>query len=308
MPINVLDNLPAVKVLNNENIFVMTETRAYHQDIRPLKIVILNLMPKKVISETQLLRLIGNTPIQVDITLMHPVTHLSKNTPAEYLIKFYNIFDDIKDQKFDGMIITGAPVEQLPFEQVDYWDELRYIMDWSLKNVYSTLFICWGAQAGLYHYFGVPKYELSKKMFGVFTHTVEDPYEPIFRGFDDEFFIPHSRYTEVREEDIKKIPSLRLLSKSEEAGVFMTFARGGRQIFMTGHPEYDVDTLKLEYERDRAKGLEIELPRNYFPEDSTKNSPKNTWRAHANLLFTNWLNYYVYQQTPYDLNIIGTLD
>ncbi|MEG6614103.1 homoserine O-succinyltransferase [Pseudoclostridium thermosuccinogenes] len=304
MPIKVPNDLPAVEVLNNENIFVMDEFRAYHQDIRPLRIAILNLMPKKIETETQILRLLGNSPLQVDIVLLHPRTHVSKNTPQEYLIKFYNTFDDIKDQKFDGMIITGAPVELMDFEQVDYWEELKEIMDWSVHNVYSTFHICWGAQAGLYHHYRIPKYRLDKKMFGVFDHTVSKKNVKLLRGFDDVFKAPHSRHTEVKKADIERVPGLEILSESSEAGVYIVIARQGRQIFVTGHSEYDPLTLKSEYDRDVAKGLEIEPPKNYFPDDDPSKAPIVSWRSHANLLFANWLNYYVYQETPYDLSKI----
>ncbi|AUS97828.1 homoserine O-succinyltransferase [Clostridium thermosuccinogenes] len=304
MPIKVPNDLPAVEVLNNENIFVMDEFRAYHQDIRPLRIAILNLMPKKIETETQILRLLGNSPLQVDIVLLHPRTHVSKNTPQEYLIKFYNTFDDIKDQKFDGMIITGAPVELMDFEQVDYWEELKEIMDWSVHNVYSTFHICWGAQAGLYHHYRIPKYRLDKKMFGVFDHTVSKKNVKLLRGFDDVFKAPHSRHTEVKKADIERVPGLEILSESSEAGVYIVVARQGRQIFVTGHSEYDPLTLKSEYDRDVAKGLEIEPPKNYFPGDDPSKAPIVSWRSHANLLFANWLNYYVYQETPYDLSKI----
>jgi homoserine O-succinyltransferase len=304
MPIKVPNDLPAVEVLNNENIFVMDEFRAYHQDIRPLRIAILNLMPKKIETETQILRLLGNSPLQVDIVLLHPRTHVSKNTPQEYLIKFYNTFDDIKDQKFDGMIITGAPVELMDFEQVDYWEELKEIMDWSVHNVYSTFHICWGAQAGLYHHYRIPKYRLDKKMFGVFDHTVSKKNVKLLRGFDDVFKAPHSRHTEVKKADIERVPGLEILSESSEAGVYIVIARQGRQIFVTGHSEYDPLTLKSEYDRDVAKGLEIEPPKNYFPGDDPSKAPIVSWRSHANLLFANWLNYYVYQETPYDLSKI----
>lgn len=301
MPIKVPDNLPAKEILNNENIFVMDESVAYHQDIRPLRIAILNLMPTKETTETQLLRLIGNTPLQVEIVLIHPRTHTSKNTSAEHLKAFYKTFDDISDQYYDGMIITGAPVEHLPFEQVDYWDELKEIMDWSVRRVTSTLHICWASQAGLYHHYGVSKYDLPEKIFGVFPHTVQKQNVPLLRGFDETFFVPQSRHTEVRREDIEKVPELEILSESEEAGIYIVASQDGRQIFVTGHAEYDPLTLKWEYDRDRAKGLRIGLPKNYFPNDDPSKAPLSTWRAHANLLFSNWLNYYVYQQTPYDL-------
>lgn len=304
MPINIADDLPAVETLKGENIFVMTESRASHQDIRPLKIAILNLMPTKIATETQLLRLLGNSPLQVDITLLHPATYTSKNTEPEHLVKFYNTFEDVRKEKFDGLIITGAPVEQMPFEEVAYWEELCEIMDWSLHNVYSTFHICWGAQAGLYHHYGIPKYPLGKKLFGVFPHKVNKRNEKLFRGFDDVFHVPHSRHTEIRREDIARVESLELLSESEEAGVYIVGARNGRQIFVTGHSEYDPLTLKAEYDRDVSAGLPIELPRYYYPDDDPVKTPVVNWRSHANLLFTNWLNYYVYQETPYDLGEI----
>jgi len=301
MPIKVPDNLPAKEVLAGENIFVMDESVAYHQDIRPLRIAILNLMPTKETTETQLLRLIGNTPLQLEAVLLHPKTHTSKNTSAEHLESFYKTFDDIKDEKYDGMIITGAPVEHLPFEEVDYWDELKEIMDWTVENVTSTFHICWGAQAGLYHHFGVPKYPLSEKMFGVFTHGVTKSNTPLLRGFDEVFYAPQSRHTEVRREDVAAVPGLDILSESEEAGVYIAATADGKQIFVTGHSEYDPQSLKWEYDRDKAKGLRINVPKNYFPNDDPLKFPLSTWRAHGNLLFSNWLNYYVYQATPYEL-------
>lgn len=304
MPIKIPDTLPAAETLTDENIFVMTEDRAVHQDIRALKILILNLMPTKITTETQLLRLLGNTPIQVDIDLLHPATHQSKNTAEEHLIKFYNTFKEIKDEKYDGMIITGAPVEHLQFEEVDYWEELQEIMTWSLHHVYSTIHICWGAQAGLYHHYGIPKYPLSDKMFGVFPHIVNEKDNKLLRGFDDEFYAPHSRYTEIRKQDIQQVSELKLLSESDKAGVYIVANRDGRQIFVTGHSEYDDSTLKREYERDIKKGLQITPPVNYFPEDNPEKEPVVRWRGHANLLFSNWLNYYVYQETPYDLSEI----
>jgi homoserine O-succinyltransferase len=302
MPIKVPDNLPAKEVLAQENIFLIDESRAYHQDIRPLKIVILNLMPTKETTETQILRLLGNSPLQVEFTLLHPATHTSKNTSAEHLATFYKTFEEIKNQAFDGMIITGAPVETLNFEEVNYWDELCEIMDWSKENVTSTLHICWGAQAGLYHHYGVPKYDLSCKMFGVFPHTINTRNVKLLRGFDEMFFVPQSRHTEVKHDDIAKVDDLIILSESEEAGVYLVASKGGKFIFATGHSEYDPETLKLEYDRDINKGLEIAVPKNYFPNDDPKRQPLSTWRAHASLLFANWLNYYVYQETPYDLS------
>ena len=304
MPIRIPENLPTNEILTKENIFVMTEVRAQHQDIRPLEIVVLNLMPTKIVTETQLLRLLGNTPLQINITLMHPRSHTSKNTPQEHLIKFYKTFDCIKKQNYDGLIITGAPVEQMPYEDVDYWDELTEIMNWANHHVYSTLFICWGAQAGLYHYYNIPKYPLQEKLFGVFKHSVSKQYVKLMRGFDDEFYIPHSRHTEVKKEDIEKVSELEILGESPEAGASIVATKDGRHIFVFGHAEYDPLTLKYEYDRDEEKGLSIGIPLNYYPDDDTTKVPVVKWRSHANLLFSNWLNYYVYQETPYDLNEI----
>jgi len=304
MPVKIPNNLPARAVLEEEKIFVMTETRALHQDIRPLRIAILNLMPTKIATETQLLRRLSNSPLQVDVTLMHMDTHESKNTPPEHLMAFYHTFEQVKVQKFDGLVITGAPVEQMEFEEVDYWEELKEIMNWSNEHVFSTLYICWGAQAGLYHFFGVPKYPLPAKMFGVFPHSVLDKDEKVMRGFDDVFYAPHSRHTEIRQEDIEKVADLNLLAVSEEAGVYIVASRDGRHIFVTGHSEYDPLTLKAEYDRDVNKGLRIDIPKNYFPKDDPRNAPVVRWRSHSNLLFANWLNYYVYQVTPYDLEEI----
>ena len=303
MPIKVQSRLPAIKILESENVFVMPEDRAMAQDIRPLKIIILNLMPTKVVTETQLLRLLGNSPLQVDIELLQMATHKSRNTSKRHLTTFYKTFDEIKDQKFDGMIITGAPVEQLEFEQVDYWDELCEIMDWSKKNVYSVLHICWGAQAGLYHRYGVRKYEFKEKLSGVFEHKILNPLHPLLRGFDDSFKIPHSRYTGVVEEDIYDYqnPKLEILAKSDEAGVAIVGKKNGRAFYVLGHAEYDRETLADEYFRDINKGLDIKIPKNYFPDDDPTKTPPMTWRSYASLLFSNWLNYYVYQQTPYDL-------
>ncbi|WP_088105284.1 homoserine O-acetyltransferase MetA [Halalkalibacter urbisdiaboli] len=302
MPIRIPDHLPAKEILNSENIFVMDESRAYSQDIRPLKIVILNLMPIKETTETQLLRLLGNSPLQVDVSFMYPDTHVSKNTSHEHLKSFYKTIDEVKSQKFDGMIITGAPVERFEFEAVDYWEELKQIMDWSVQNVTSTLHICWGAQAGLYHHYGVGKYRLDQKLFGIFPHTVEIPNRKLLRGFDDEFLAPHSRHTDVRAEDIREVPDIEILSMSEQAGVYIVASKNGKQIFVTGHSEYDACTLRDEYERDVQKGLNITIPQNYFPKDDVTQEPRLRWRAHSNLLFSNWLNYYVYQETPYDLS------
>lgn len=304
MPIKIPNDLPAVKTLNSENIFVMTETRAITQDIRPLKILLLNLMPKKIETETQLSRLLGNSPLQVDMTFIHTKSHESKNTPAEHLFTFYKTFDEVKMQNFDGMIITGAPVEQMPFEEVEYWDELCEIMEWSKTHVHSTLHICWGAQAGLYYHYGIKKHNLDKKLFGVFPHQVDYKKSILFRGFDDVFFVPQSRHTTVDTKDIKQVPELKILSSSHECGVYAVSSKGGRQIFITGHSEYDAETLKNEYLRDKAAGLNIELPKNYFKDDNPQKAPVVKWRAHANLLFCNWLNYFVYQTTPYDIEKI----
>ncbi|SCW52411.1 homoserine O-succinyltransferase [Paenibacillus tianmuensis] len=301
MPIKVPDYLPAKEVLVNENIFVMDESVAFRQDIRPLRIVILNLMPTKETTETQLLRLIGNTPLQVEFILLHPKTHTSKNTSLEHLEQFYKTFDDIKHERFDGMIITGAPVEQFEFEEVNYWEELTQIMEWSITHVTSTLHICWAAQAGLYYHFGVPKYPLDEKIFGVFPHTITTPNVKLLRGFDELFLVPQSRHTDVRRQDVARVGQLDILSESEEAGVYIAATKDGKQIFITGHSEYDACTLKYEYDRDVDKGMEIAIPKNYYPNDDPTRPPLNTWRAHANLLFSNWLNYYVYQETPYDL-------
>lgn len=301
MPIKVPDQLPAKEILNNENIFVMDESTAYHQDIRPLRIAVLNLMPSKETTETQLLRLIGNTPLQVEVVLIRPITHTSKNTSSEHLETFYKTFEDIKDEYYDGLVITGAPVEHLAFEDVNYWEELKDIMDWSARRVTSTFHICWASQAGLYHHYGVKKYDLDEKIFGVFPHTIEKRNVNLLRGFDELFHVPQSRHTEVRREDIEGIEKLEILSESAESGVYIVASKDGRQIFVSGHSEYDPLTLKYEYDRDVAKGMKIDLPKNYFPGDNPDALPLSTWRSHANLLFSNWLNYYVYQQTPYDL-------
>ncbi len=304
MPIKIPNELPATQTLQRENIFVMTETRAITQDIRPLKIAILNLMPTKIATETQLARLLGNTPLQVEVELVHTKTHESKNTSKEHLISFYKSFDEIKNQKFDGLIITGAPVEQMEFEQVEYWGELCRIMEWSKTNVNSTFHICWGAQAGLYYHYGIKKYPLEKKLFGVFPHKVEYKNSILMRGFDDTFMVPHSRHTTVHREDIEKVPELKIAASSDEAGVYAIFTPEGRQIFITGHSEYDPDTLKNEYLRDKNQGLPIDIPKNYFPDDDDTKEPISTWRSHANLLYSNWLNYFVYQTTPYDIKTI----
>ncbi|NPV78145.1 MAG: homoserine O-succinyltransferase [Anaerolineae bacterium] len=302
MPIKIPDRLPAKQVLTQENIFVMDEDRAIHQDIRALKIAILNLMPTKIATETQLLRLLGNTALQVEVTLVRTNSHQSKNTPEEHLLTFYKTFEQIRDQKFDALIITGAPVEHLPFEEVDYWPELQEIMDWGLRNVFSLFYICWGAQAALYHQFGIPKYPLPAKKFGVFPHRAMEKNVKLLRGFDDVFYAPHSRHTEIRRADIEKVPQLKILAESEEAGVYIVATQDGRQIFVTGHSEYDPLTLKKEYDRDVAAGLPIDLPVNYFEDNDPARPPIVRWRGHSHLLFANWINYYVYQETPYDLN------
>jgi homoserine O-succinyltransferase len=301
MPIKVQSDLPAKAVIEQENIFIMDETRAINQDIRPLKIALLNLMPIKHETEIQLLRALSNTPLQVDLTFVYMENHVSKNTPASHLNQFYNTFSEIKDRRFDGLIITGAPIEQMAFEEVEYWDELKEIMDWSKTNVTSTLHICWGAQAGLYHHFGIEKIALDKKMFGIFNHRVLHRKVPLMRGFDDVFLAPHSRHTGVRKEDILKHEELVILAESDEAGVFIVMTKDEKQIFLMGHPEYDRFTLDVEYKRDVGKGLDIEVPVNYYKSDNPENPPLLTWRAHANAFYTNWLNYYVYQVTPYNL-------
>jgi homoserine O-succinyltransferase len=307
MPIKVQSNLPAIKILEEENIFVMSEERALSQDIRPLKIVILNLMPTKIETETQLMRLLGNSPLQVDIELLQMATHKSKHTPRRHLTTFYKTFDEIKNQRFDGMIVTGAPVELMDFEDVDYWEELCEILDWAKTNVYSTFHICWGAQAGLYHRYGVRKFEFEEKLSGVFEHIILNPFHPILRGFDDTFKIPHSRYTGVVEKDIDKHPKLEILAKSDEAGVAIVCSKNGREFYILGHAEYDRDTLAREYFRDINKGLEIKVPKHYFPDDNPCASPPMSWKSYASLIYTNWLNYYVYQQTPYDLEDLKKL-
>lgn len=304
MPIKIPNDLPAVKILNDENIFVMTETRAITQDIRPLKILLLNLMPKKIETETQLSRLLGNSPLQVDFEFIHTKSHTSKNTSAEHLFTFYKTFDDVKGEYFDGMIITGAPVEQMPFEEVEYWDELCEIMEWTKTHVHSTFHICWGAQAALYYHYGINKYPLSEKLFGIFPHKADYKKSILFRGFDDVFMVPQSRHTTIKTEDVAAVPELKILASSERCGVYAAATAGGKQIFITGHSEYDADTLKNEYMRDVAAGLPIHVPENYFPDDNPENEPLVTWRSHANLLYSNWLNYFVYQTTPYDINEI----
>lgn len=301
MPLNIPNTLPAVEALRKENIFVMDSERAQNQQIRPLKIVILNLMPLKITTETDLIRLLSNSPLQIEIDFLQLKSHTPKNTPIEHMMAFYKNFDEIKKSNYDGMIITGAPVEQLEFEAVKYWNEVTGIFDWARNHVTSTLYICWAAQAGLFHFYGVPKYPLQEKMFGVFEHKIYDKLNPIFRGFDDVFYVPHSRHTEVRREDILKVSELTLLSESERSGVYMVMARNGRDFFITGHSEYSAHTLDTEYKRDMKKGLPVNLPENYYADNNPKNEPVVLWRSHANLLFTNWLNYFVYQETPYDL-------
>lgn len=302
MPIRIPNNLPAYSTLVNENIFIMADDRAVHQDIRPLKIAILNLMPIKIETETQLLRLLSNTPLQVDIELIHMSTHESKNTPAEHMLTFYKTFDEVKDYKYDGLVITGAPVETLEFCEVNYWDELCKIMEWSKTNVFSTIHICWGAQAGLYYHYGIPKYILDEKMFGVFPHTICSENNPLLKGFDDIFYVPHSRHTEIRKEDILKVPQLEILAESDISGVHIVCDQSNRQFFITGHSEYDKNTIANEFFRDLSKGLDIKIPYNYFPDNDPEKTPNNLWSGHANLLFSNWLNYCVYQQTPFNLN------
>ena len=304
MPIKIPDALPAVEALLRENIFAMTEKRAITQDIRPLKIVLLNLMPTKIVTETQFSRLLGNSPLQVELELLHMKSHVSKNTPKEHLISFYKTFDEIKDHNYDGMIITGAPVENMPFEEVNYWEELCEIMEWSKTHVHSTLHICWGAQAGLYYHYGINKQQLDEKMFGIFKHTVEYKNSMLFRGFDDEFWAPHSRHTTVLREDIEAREELQILASSKEAGVLAVVSKNTRQFFVTGHLEYDADTLQREYLRDKNAGLPIKVPQNYFPDDDDTKAPIVTWRSGANLMFTNWLNYFVYQTTPYNIEDI----
>ncbi len=307
MPINIPNNLPAYSILNNENIFVMADTVAQKQDIRPLKIAIVNLMPKKIETETQLLRLLSNTPLQVDIELIQMASHVAKNVSQEHLTKFYKCFDEVKNELFDGLIITGAPIEQIPYEEVDYWDELCEIMEWSKTNVYSTFHICWGAQAGLYYHYGIPKYDLSEKMFGVFPHKIEVTNHPLLRGFDEEFYVPHSRHTEIKRIDVEKVPELKMLTYSVESGVHIIADKSCRQFFITGHSEYDRFTLANEYFRDLDKGLKIKVPAHYFPYDDPSQPPHFNWRCHANLMFSNWLNYCVYQETPYDLNTLKSI-
>lgn len=304
MPLRIPDRLPAIDILKHENIFVMDDSRAHTQDIRPLKIVILNLMPLKITTETDLIRLLSNTPLQMDITFMKLKSHTPKNTPIEHMMMFYKDFESLKNQKFDGMIITGAPVEQYDFEEVTYWDEMKEIFDWARNHVHSTLYICWAAQAGLYYYYGIPKYPLEKKKFGIFEQQITPEHLPIFRGFDDTFYMPHSRHTEIHREDILKDDRLTIIAEGEESGVSMVLARGGREFFVTGHLEYAPNTLDSEYKRDFEKRDDVELPKNYYRHDDPAQGPKVIWRAHANLFFQNWINYYVYQTTSYDISKI----
>ncbi len=308
MPIQIPNDLPATATLQQENIFVMTEKRAVSQRIRPLEIVVLNLMPTKVATETQLSRLLGNTPLQVHLELMHTTSHKSKNISQEHLLTFYKSFEELKHRKFDGMVITGAPVEHMPFEDVDYWQELCEIMEWTKTNVHSTFHICWGAQAGLYYHYGIQKHQMDKKLFGVYPHTADYKRAILLRGFDDVFWAPHSRHTTVLREDIEAVPGLRVVASSREAGVYAAMSKGGRQIFVTGHSEYDPETLYKEYKRDKDLGLDIAVPENYFPGDDPTQPPLVRWRGHAHLLFSNWLNYFVYQTTPYDIMTIGSGD
>lgn len=305
MPIRIPNDLPAAHVMQEENIFIMKHTRAITQEIRPLEIVVLNLMPTKIVTETQLTRLLGNTPLQVNLELMHTSTHRSKNVPEEHLLTFYKSFEEIKDRKFDGMVITGAPVEQMDFEDVDYWDELCQIMEWSKTHVHSTLHICWGAQAGLFYHYGIRKYPLERKLFGVYPHHADYKRSILLRGFDDTFYVPHSRHTTVRREDIEAVPGLKILASSEEAGVYAIMNKNGHHIFITGHSEYDPRTLETEYLRDKKLGKPISVPEHYYPDDDDTKEPIVRWRGHANLLFSNWLNYFVYQTTPYDIETVG---
>ncbi len=300
MPIKIPDTLPARSVLENENIFVMPQYRAIHQDIRPLQLLLLNLMPDKLSTEAQLLRCLSNTPLQIEVTLLQTASYQPQNTPSEHLLSFYTTFNAVRHDRFDGMIITGAPVELMEFEEVDYWGELSEILDWTLTNVHSTLHICWGAQAALFHHYGIEKRALKEKMFGVFEHRQLKAHVPLLRGFDELFPAPHSRHTEIRGDDLRRVPEVELIAASDEAGVFAAIAGGGKQIFVTGHPEYDALTLEREYRRDVDKGLSIAPPKHYYPDDDPRNAPLLRWRAHGNLLYTNWLNYYVYQSTPYD--------
>ncbi|HIU04639.1 MAG TPA: homoserine O-succinyltransferase [Candidatus Coprousia avicola] len=308
MPIRIPDALPATAALEAENIFVMTEYRAIHQDIRPLRVLILNLMPTKIATETQIMRKLSNTPLQIEVELLRTASHEAAHVAASHLETFYRTFDEVKDERFDGLIITGAPVEEMPFEQVDYWDELCQIMAWSTTHVHSTLHICWGAQAGLYFHYGIDKHPLPKKASGVFAHRIVKPSSPLVRGLDDRFFAVHSRNTEVRAEDVARVPELEVIATSDEVGLYIVKSTDSRRFFIFGHPEYDADTLRREYERDVARGLDPEIPKNYFPDDDPARAPLNVWNSQAQLLYTNWLNYYVYQTTPYDIREAGRTD
>ncbi|MFV0469590.1 MAG: homoserine O-succinyltransferase [Dysgonomonas sp.] len=308
MPVTLPDNLPAIELLKKEDIFVMSQLRATTQDIRPLKVLVLNLMPMKIATETDLVRLLSNTPLQIDLSLVKLSTHQSKNTPQEHMQTFYKDFDEIKKQNFDGMIVTGAPVEMLNFEDVSYWKEVSSVFDWARKHVTSSFYICWAAQAAMYHFYDIPKYTLPEKMFGIFKHTINNHSFPLFRGFDDEFYAPHSRHTEVRKEDINKHPELEVLSESEESGIYIVAGRGGREFYVTGHSEYSLYTIHNEYIRDKERGLNIGLPKHYYKHDDSSLKPISRWTGHANLLFNNWINYFVYQETPFDLNEIEKMD
>lgn len=308
MPIKIPAGLPAREILQRENIFVMDENRAVKQDIRPLRLAVLNLMPTKIVTETQIIRLLSNTPLQIDLTLLKMSSHVSQNVSEEHMLAFYRSFRQVQREKFDGLIITGAPVENLNFNEVDYWDELCEVMEWSKRNVYSTLHICWAAQAGLWYHYGIPKYSLPKKMFGIFLHDTRQPNHPLLRGFDEQFLAPHSRHTEVRREDIERCGKVEILADSAEAGVYLVASKKRRLFYVTGHSEYDTGTLAAEYFRDVERGLPIELPRHYFPDDDPTKPPLNLWRSHAHLLFSNWLNYFVYQSTPYDINKIEAME
>ncbi len=301
MPVRIPDDLPARKILEEENVSVIPETRAFHQDIRPLEIAIFNIMPRKSVTESQLLRLLSNSPLQISVTFLHPETHSSKNTPSEHLERFYKPISQIRDKQFDGLIVTGAPIETIDFEEVSYWDELCELLEWSKTHAFSTLHLCWGAQAGLYYHYGVPKHPLDEKMFGIFEHQVMERSSPLLHGFDDIFSVPHSRHTTTFREDVDPVEGLTVLAESDMAGVYLSSAKEGRQVFVSGHPEYDPETLKEEYDRDIAKGLAIKKPHNYFPEDNPDLAPRVTWRGHANLLYSNWLNH-VYRKTPFDLS------
>ena len=308
MPVTLPDNLPAIEILKKENIFVMTQLRAKEQDIRPLKVLIMNLMPLKIATETDLVRLLSNTPLQIEVDFLKLSSHTSKNTPVEHMEAFYKEFKDVKDSNYDGLIITGAPVELLEYEEVNYWPEVVDVFDWARQHVTSTFYICWAAQAALYHFYGIPKYPIPEKIFGVFKHTINDRAFPLFRGFDDEFYAPHSRHTEIRKQDVEGIDELKILSESDEAGIYIAIGRGGREFYVTGHSEYSLYTLHNEYMRDREKGLDIDVPKHYYKHDDPSLKPISRWTGHGNLLFNNWINYYLYQETPYNLSEIEKLN